>query len=184
MRGTFNKMYGRILDLLDISVKTPVISALAQFWSSDLHCFELPNLDLVPTIEEYMRMTRLPIDDNIGVYSYRGRYVDERKIAKLIGLHPDQLKFEKRGAIQGLRKSFLEDHLEALAGGGSWHYFNKTLALTIYGLILFPFAPNMVDHAAMDVFAHYETQGLNPVPAILADTLLTLEVCQKKMEAL
>ncbi|KAJ1411555.1 hypothetical protein SESBI_21065 [Sesbania bispinosa] len=160
MRRDFDKMYGRILDLLDISVKTPVISALAQFWSSDLHCFELPNLDLVPTIEEYTRMTRLPIDDNVGVYSYRGRYVDERKIAKLIGLHPDQLKLEKRGAIQGLRKSFLEDHLEALAGRGSWHYFNKTLALTIYGL--------------------YETQGLNPVPAILADTLLTLEVCQKK----
>ncbi|KAJ1404463.1 hypothetical protein SESBI_26563 [Sesbania bispinosa] len=180
IRRDFDKMYGRILDLLDISVKTPVISALAQFWSSDLHCFELPNLDLVPTIEEYTRMTRLPIDDNVGVYSYRGRYVDERKIAKLIGLHPDQLKLEKRGAIQGLRKSFLEDHLEALAGRGSWHYFNKTLALTIYGLVLFPFAPNMVDHAAMDVFAQYETQGLNPVPAILADTLLTLEVCQKK----
>ncbi|KAJ1376457.1 hypothetical protein SESBI_49921 [Sesbania bispinosa] len=176
MRRDFDKMYGRILDLLDISVKTPVISALAQFWSSDLHCFELPNLDLVPTIEEYTRMTRLPIDDNVGVYSYRGRYVDERKIAKLIGLHPDQLKLEKRGAIQGLRKSFLEDHLEALAGRGSWHYFNKTLALTIYGLVLFPFAPNMVDHAAMDVFAQYETQGLNPVPAILADTLLTLEL--------
>ncbi|KAJ1386698.1 hypothetical protein SESBI_40623 [Sesbania bispinosa] len=180
MRRDFDKMYGWILDLLDISVKTPVISALAQFWSSDLHCFELPNLDLVPTIEEYTRMTRLPIDDNVGVYSYRGRYVDERKIAKLIGLHPDQLKLEKRGAIQGLKKSFLEDHLEALAGRGSWHYFNKTLALTIYGLVLFPFAPNMVDHAAMDVFAQYETQGLNPVPAILADTLLTLEVCQKK----
>ncbi|KAJ1377345.1 hypothetical protein SESBI_49000 [Sesbania bispinosa] len=180
MRRDFDKMYGRILDLLDISVKTPVISALAQFWSSDLHCFELPNLDLVPTIEEYTRMTRLPIDDNVGVYYYRGRYVDERKIAKLIGLHPDQLKLEKRGAIQGLRKSFLEDHLEALAGRGSWHHFNKTLALTIYGLVLFPFAPNMVDHAAMNVFAQYETQGLNPVPAILADTLLTLEVCQKK----
>ncbi|KAJ1378042.1 hypothetical protein SESBI_48256 [Sesbania bispinosa] len=49
MRRDFDKMYGRILDLLDISVKTPVISALAQFWSSDLHCFELPNLDLYET---------------------------------------------------------------------------------------------------------------------------------------
>ncbi|KAJ1436798.1 hypothetical protein SESBI_04108 [Sesbania bispinosa] len=104
-----------------------------------------------------------------------GRYVDERKIAKLIGLHPDQLKLEKRGAIQGLRKSFLEDHLEALARHGSWHYFNKTLALTIYGLVLFPFVPNMVDHAAMDVFAQYKTQGLNPIPAILADTFLSME---------
>ncbi|KAJ1378066.1 hypothetical protein SESBI_48248 [Sesbania bispinosa] len=34
----------------------------------------------------------------------------------------------------------------------------------------------------MDVFEQYETQGLNPVPAILADTLLSLEVCQKKNE--
>ncbi|KAJ1376655.1 hypothetical protein SESBI_49710 [Sesbania bispinosa] len=31
MRRDFDKMYGRIVDLLDISVKTPVISALAQF---------------------------------------------------------------------------------------------------------------------------------------------------------
>ncbi|KAJ1389934.1 hypothetical protein SESBI_37846 [Sesbania bispinosa] len=101
MRRDFDKMYGRILDLLDISLETPVISALAQFWSSDLHCFELPNFDLVPTLEEYMRMARLPIDDSVGVYSYRGRYVDERKIAKLIGLHPDQLKLEKRGRYRG-----------------------------------------------------------------------------------
>ncbi|KAJ1402772.1 hypothetical protein SESBI_27763 [Sesbania bispinosa] len=32
----------------------------------------------------------------------------------------------------------------------------------------------------MDVFAQYETQGLNPIPAILADTFLSMEVCQKK----
>ncbi|KAJ1413408.1 hypothetical protein SESBI_19673 [Sesbania bispinosa] len=32
----------------------------------------------------------------------------------------------------------------------------------------------------MDVFAQYETRGLNPIPAILADTLLSLGVCQKK----
>ncbi|KAJ1430598.1 hypothetical protein SESBI_07744 [Sesbania bispinosa] len=115
IRRDFDKMYGRILDLLDISVKTPVISALAQFWSSDLHCFELPNLDLVPTIEEYTRMTRLPIDDNVGVYSYRGRYVDERKIAKLIGFHPDQLNL-KRGGNTGVEKIIPRRS----SGGASW----------------------------------------------------------------
>ncbi|KAJ1385033.1 hypothetical protein SESBI_42025 [Sesbania bispinosa] len=137
-------------------------------------------IEITKSMSKEMRRDLTRCMGEFGLIGSLGRYVDERKIAKLIGLHPGQLKLEKRGAIQGLKKSFLEDHLEALAGRGSWHYFNKTLALTIYGLVLFPFAPNMVDHAAMDVFAQYETQGLNPVPAILADTLLTLEVCQKK----
>ncbi|KAJ1396176.1 hypothetical protein SESBI_32808 [Sesbania bispinosa] len=153
MRRDFDKMYGRILDLLDISVKTPVISALAQFWSSDLHCFELPNLDLVPTIEEYTRMTDCPSMIMSECIPTGDDMLMRGKLPNLSACNPDQLKLEKRGAIQGLRKSFLEDHLEALAGRGSWHYFNKTLTLTIYGLVLFPFAPNMVDHAAMDVFA-------------------------------
>ncbi|KAJ1379429.1 hypothetical protein SESBI_46909 [Sesbania bispinosa] len=38
----------------------------------------------------------------------------------------------------------------------------------------------LIDQAAMDVFFFYETQGLNPVMAILADTLMSMEVCHKK----
>ncbi|KAJ1404778.1 hypothetical protein SESBI_26356 [Sesbania bispinosa] len=52
-RDAFNKRYGRILDLLSIKVKTKSLSALAQFWNTNLRCFELPNFDIVPTIEEY-----------------------------------------------------------------------------------------------------------------------------------
>ncbi|KAJ1388670.1 hypothetical protein SESBI_38937 [Sesbania bispinosa] len=38
----------------------------------------------------------------------------------------------------------------------------------------------LIDQAAMDVFFFYETQGLNPVMAILADTLMSMEECHKK----
>ncbi|KAJ1378138.1 hypothetical protein SESBI_48164, partial [Sesbania bispinosa] len=34
--------------------------------------------------------------------------------------------------------------------------------------------------ATMDVFFSYENQGVNPVPAIVADTLLSLEICHQK----
>ncbi|KAJ1377393.1 hypothetical protein SESBI_48949 [Sesbania bispinosa] len=156
-RDAFNRRYGQILDLLAIRVKTKSLSALAQFWNTDLRCFELPNLDMVPTIEEYGLM-----------------------IAKLIGLLPNQLKFEKRGSILGLRRTFLEDRLKVLAEQGHWKHFKITLALTIYGLILFPFTSDMVDQAAMDVFFQFEENGANPVPAILADTFLSMMICHQK----
>ncbi|KAJ1394598.1 hypothetical protein SESBI_34058 [Sesbania bispinosa] len=161
-RDAFNRRYGRILDLLAI------------------RCFELPNLDMVPTIEEYGLMVRLPVKEKEVVYQYKGRYVDEKKIAKLIGLLPNQLKFEKRGSILGLRRTFLEDRLKVLAEQGHWKHFKITLALTIYGLILFPFTSDMVDQAAMDVFFQFEENGANPVPAILADTFLSMMVCHQK----
>ncbi|KAJ1397244.1 hypothetical protein SESBI_31979 [Sesbania bispinosa] len=179
-RDAFNRRYGWILDLLAIRVKTKSLSALAQFWSTDLRCFELPNLDMVPTIEEYGLMVRLPVKEKEVVYQYKGRYVDEKKIAKLIGLLPNQLKFEKRGSILGLRRTFLEDRLKVLAEQGHWKHFKITLALTIYGLILFPFTSDMVDQAAMDVFFQFEENGANPVPAILADTFLSMMVCHQK----
>ncbi|KAJ1412108.1 hypothetical protein SESBI_20750 [Sesbania bispinosa] len=179
-RDAFNRRYGRILDLLAIRVKTKSLSALAQFWNTDLRCFELPNLDMVPTIEEYGLMVRLSVKEKEVVYQYKGRYVDEKKIAKLIGLFPNQLKFEKRGSILGLRRTFLEDRLKVLAEQGHWKHFKITLALTIYRLILFPFTSDMVDQAAMNVFFQFEENGVNPVPAILVDTFLSMMVCHQK----
>ncbi|KAJ1400402.1 hypothetical protein SESBI_29609 [Sesbania bispinosa] len=136
-------------------------------------------LDLL-AIREYGLMVRLPVKEKEVVYQYKGRYVDEKKIAKLIGLLPNQLKFEKRGSILGLRRTFLEDRLKVLAEQGHWKHFKITLALTIYGLILFPFTSDMVDQAAMDVFFQFEENGANPVPAILADTFLSMMACHQK----
>ncbi|MED6178064.1 hypothetical protein PIB30_104151, partial [Stylosanthes scabra] len=55
-QSAFRKAYGQILDLLLISMETPVLSALSQFWNSSIRAFELPELDIVPTIEEYSVM--------------------------------------------------------------------------------------------------------------------------------
>ncbi|KAJ1413028.1 hypothetical protein SESBI_19958 [Sesbania bispinosa] len=176
----FERKYGQILDLLFISVKEPVLSALAQFWNSDLRCFELPQLDLVPTIEEYQEMLRIPIKQKAGVYLYNGSHVSQKKIVDLIGLPASKTGFEIRGSVKGWKKTLLEDHLETQAREKKWNFFKTTLALLIYGLVLFPFTMGLIDQAAMDVFFFYETQGLNPVMAILADTLMSMEECHKK----
>ncbi|KAJ1440978.1 hypothetical protein SESBI_01656 [Sesbania bispinosa] len=101
----FERKYGQILDLLFISVKEPVLSTLAQFWNSDLRCFELPQLDLVPTIEEYQEMLSLPIMQKAGVYLYNGSHVGRKKIAELIGLPTGKTGFEIRGSVKGWKKN-------------------------------------------------------------------------------
>lgn len=178
-RCNFNRRYGQILDLLRVTVEKAALSALAQFWKSDIRCFELPNLDIVPTLEEYKRIIGFPVKESAGVYTYGGSYVDGKKIARLIGMPAHQFSLGKKGSVHAIRKAVFENHLEDLAREGNWAYFSKTLALAIFGLVLFPFTVDFVDQAAMDVFFQYEMQGAHPVTAILADTFLSMEVCHE-----
>ncbi|RDX60561.1 Retrovirus-related Pol polyprotein, partial [Mucuna pruriens] len=98
-----------------ISVETPILSALTQFWDSNLRCFELPCLDILPTKEK------------VGVYLHKGNY------------------FESKGTIQGCNKTQLENHLHVPAKKENWEYFNRTFVLLIYGLIVFSFTLGMTD---------------------------------------
>ena len=78
------------------------------------------------------------------------------------------------------KKSVFENHLEALAQRGDWNNFQKTLALLMFRLVLFPISKNLIDREAMDIFHVVETQRRNFVPTVLAETLLSLEFCKEK----
>jgi hypothetical protein len=52
-----------------------------------------------------------------------------------------------------------------------WTAFTNVLALTIFGIVLFPHSDKYVDFATIDVFLAVRNQGHNPMPAVLADTL-------------
>ena len=164
VRKNFEKTYGRILDLLLIPVEESLLSALTQFWNRRLTCFEFPNMEMVPTIEEYEIMIRRPIAQTPGPYFYRGSHVKEGKIAVFIGLKPELLVSETRGSMRGWKKSVFENHLEALAQRGDWNHFQKTLALLMFGLVLFPILKNLIDRAAMNIFHVVERQRRSFVP--------------------
>ena len=51
------------------------------------------------------------------------------------------------------------------------------LALTLYGIMLFPNVEDLVDYAAIDVFIASKTRAENPVPAILVDVYIALHLC-------
>ncbi|KAF1887120.1 hypothetical protein Lal_00046358 [Lupinus albus] len=58
--------------------------------------------------------------------------------------------------------------------------FKPALALAIYGKTLFPFVNDMVDQGAIDVLHKFRKFGVNPVPAILSDTLLAFQKSHEK----
>ncbi|KAL2347439.1 hypothetical protein Fmac_001439 [Flemingia macrophylla] len=171
VRIDFEKSYGRVLDLLKIYVDPAFIRVLVHFRSPSLHCFEFPQFDLVPTLEEDELMLRWP--KSAEVYTYRGAHIVVDKVVALIKLPSHQSALVGSGNIKGWKLKLLEDHLSSLAEKEDWSAFNKTLALIVFGTTLFPFHADTVDHAAMDALFAWDVHLRSPMPAILADTLLS-----------
>ncbi|KAL2340389.1 hypothetical protein Fmac_008329 [Flemingia macrophylla] len=128
-RIDFEKSYGRVLDLVKIYVDLAFIRVLVHFWSPSLHCFEFPQFDLVPTLEEYELMLRWP--KSAGVYTYRGAHIAVDKVATLIKLASHQSALVGSGNIKGWKLKLLEDHLSSLAEKEDWSLMPAILADTL-----------------------------------------------------
>lgn len=101
-------------------------------------------------------------------------------IAKFLGVPPETLKLMKKGETEAIPLKFLIKRLDQLKREESWGLLNRILAFTVYGLVLFPLELNGVDSFAIKVFNTVEYEGVNPIPASLADTYLSLSHCQTK----
>ncbi|KAF1895771.1 hypothetical protein Lal_00037887 [Lupinus albus] len=170
------------MDLLLISVDAEalkVMGAMVQYWSPTLKVFEFPNIDASPTFEEYEVLLDIQVSTRAKVYLFTGvQNVTEDLIEKLIGVRPCPSSIIKQGQAYGLRWKFLKKHVTQMAEEGD--LFKPAFALTTYGMVLFPFVYDMVDQAAIDVFAKFRLFGANPVPTVLAETLLSLQWCHEK----
>ncbi|XP_027936168.1 uncharacterized protein LOC114191186 [Vigna unguiculata] len=97
-------------------------------------------------------------------------------------LHPKELedRLVTRNQVRGLTQGYLEQYLHHLAGKEEWETFMDVLALTLYGIMLFPKIDDFVDYAAMDVFIASKTRSENPVTAFLADVYGTMSFCHER----
>ncbi|MBA0880049.1 hypothetical protein Goshw_019681, partial [Gossypium schwendimanii] len=131
--------------------------ALAQFWNPAYSCFTFGNVNLVPTIEEYMallRCSKILVDKvyskAVNAPTFLKRLINITGM-NLILAHPDA------------RKKV------------------DVFALSIYGLVMFPKTLEHVDEAVTDLFDWLEKR-VTPVPIILAETFRSLNTCRKVRE--
>ncbi|KAG8503783.1 hypothetical protein CXB51_001922 [Gossypium anomalum] len=146
----FYQNYGDLPYFLDIKVDKHLFRAMVQFWNPAYSCFTFGEVDLVPTLEEYTTLLRM----------------SEQWVAARI---------QRKGDGKCIPWASLRDLI--LANLDVKRRVD-VLALSIYGLVIFPKAMGHVDEAVADLFD--KLGKLNtPVPAILAETFRSLNACRR-----
>ncbi|XP_054806247.1 uncharacterized protein LOC129308901 [Prosopis cineraria] len=176
----FKRKYGNILDLLPVTIHNDAIMELSQYWDASLRCFTFQDFQMAPTLEEYGEILRMPLKENMAVYLYPGYLPSRGTIAKILEIPKEKVRMVCPGQTEGISRADVEAHLKVLAGKEAWVTFCRVFALCIYGIILFPSSIGIIDLGAISVFQMVEYHNVNPVPAILAETYLTLTQCHDK----
>src|SRR4051812_47031530 len=57
----FKEKYGKLLPLLNTNMVDGILPTLVQFYDPTYHCFTFPDYQLMPTLEEYSRLTGIPV---------------------------------------------------------------------------------------------------------------------------
>ena len=112
------------------------------------------------------------------VYYRRTRLGIRKKLAKIMGIEPvdvDSYLINKGGSIR-LEWVFLRDFINS--------HINEdrgltTMALSIYGLIIFPRVIEHVEVIVIDFFEQVQNHA-NPSLATVAETIRLLNICRRK----
>ncbi|KAL5172566.1 hypothetical protein HKD37_16G045292 [Glycine soja] len=177
----FRKAYGKILDLTIAEISTEAIASLTQYYDQPLRCFTFGDFQLVPTVEEFEEILGCPLGGR-KPYLFSGFLPSLSKIAVVVrdsarGL--DRVKQTQNGIV-GLPRKYLEGKARDMENKEEWVLFMDTLALLIFGVVLFPNVDGLVDLAAIDAFLAYHHSKESPVVAVLADLFDTFDRrCEK-----
>ncbi|RDX65616.1 hypothetical protein CR513_55711, partial [Mucuna pruriens] len=180
-RRVLEEKYGKILGLLEVEVQPHALAMLAQFYDVHLRCFTFKDFQLILTLEEYERVLRMPIKEPT-VYFHKGYHPSWGVVAELLRKPEVEICRVKkaRNGVEGLPSEYLENVLNYHRETKNWQVVVDTLALLIYGILLFPQLEDYVDLATVDVFVVVKEKNENPVPTMLAGTYYTLNCCLNK----
>ncbi|KAG8490491.1 hypothetical protein CXB51_013607 [Gossypium anomalum] len=174
----FYQNYGDLPYLLDIKVDKHLFRAMVQFWNPAYSCFTFGEVDLVPTLEEYTTLLRCPkIQGNKAYVRAANLSTFVKKLMMIIGMSEQwaAARIQQKGDSKCIPWVSLRDLILA-------HPDVKrrvdVLALSIYGLVIFPKAMGYIDEAVADLFDRLGKQN-TPVPAILAETFRSLNACRR-----
>ncbi|KAG8500353.1 hypothetical protein CXB51_004345 [Gossypium anomalum] len=144
--------YGDIPYLLDVKVDRYFFRAMAQFWNSAYSCLTFGRVDLAPTVEEYtafLRCLRFQVDKIYSRAVNTPTFV--KRLMNITGMSEQWVEawVQQKGSGKCIPWENLRDLIQT-------HPDMKkrvdVLALSIYGLVIFPKALRHVDEAVADLF--------------------------------
>ncbi|KAI5443703.1 hypothetical protein KIW84_012382 [Lathyrus oleraceus] len=165
--GMFRESYGSILKMVFRLTDSDrsAIHTLLQFYDPGLRCFVFPDYLLGPLMEDYASILGIQIRDQIPFHVTRAE-PDVLGISRALYLSPEMVKegLKEKGKLPGFHLSFLEANAKEHAAMGNWKTVCALIAVSIYGVILFPNQKNFVDHNAIRLFMQR-----NPIPTLIGD---------------
>ncbi|MFQ6653876.1 hypothetical protein Gotur_025072 [Gossypium turneri] len=181
VRQLFYDNYGDLPYLLDVKVDKHLFRALAQFWNPAYSCFTFGNIDLVPTIEEYMALLRCSKFQVDRVYSRAVNVTTfSKKLIGITGMSEQWVaaRVKQKGDSKCIPWRSLKD---AILTYPDVRKRLDVFALSIYGLVVLPKSLGHVDKAITDLFDRLDKK-VTPILAILAETFRSLSACRKTGE--
>ncbi|XP_058725793.1 uncharacterized protein LOC131597096 [Vicia villosa] len=152
----FKQDCGRILYFL----KTPFtkyeqegVHTLLQFYNPSLRCFTFPDYHLVPTLEEYSLFLGISIKEQIPYHSTM-KAPTSIEIAKALYLSKSvvEANLKEKGNCQGFHLELLVQTAYDAIVAKEWDTYRAILALSIYGIAMFPNVVNFFDINVIHIF--------------------------------
>ncbi|KAG8478262.1 hypothetical protein CXB51_028027 [Gossypium anomalum] len=177
----FYQNYRDLPYLLDVKVDRHLFRAMVQFWNPAYCCFTFVDVDLVPTLEEYTALLRCP-----RILGYKA-YVRPaslptftKKLIMITGMSEQwaiarvQQKGNSKCILWAVLRDLILTHPDVKKRV-------DVLALSIYGLVIFPKALGHIDETVTDLFDRLGKQN-TLVPVILAEMFRSLSACRRANE--
>ncbi|KAL1075602.1 hypothetical protein V6Z11_D11G375100 [Gossypium hirsutum] len=168
-------------DFTRVSVDKRLFRALTQFWNPAYSCFTFWRVDLVPTIEEYtalLRCSKIQVDKVYSKAINAPTFL--KRLMNITGMSEQWVtaRIRQKGDSKCIPWKILKDFILAHPDARKKV---DVLALSIYGLVMFPKTLGHVDEAVTDLFDRLEKR-VTPVPVILAETFKSLNACRRAGE--
>ena len=174
----FEANHGDIAELLCVDINPTLLRAALELYDPKVRGFVLKDVVLVPLVEEYRALLRLPEKGRHATVPRFAQLSPSGQLSKLLRVPKSILdRFDNTsGGYQGFDWDRLRVFLSSTKSVAEITRENF-VALGIYAMVLFPSKKNFVDYDVLNAFGTKETALWDPIPAILAETFRALNRC-------
>ena len=175
-KGFFGQIWG-YSPITSIQVDEQLIKTIIPFWHPSYRCFTFNQEDMTPTIEEYTSLLKIVTSNPNKIFGKKAKGVGFiKKMSQIMGIDAkviSQVKSQK-----GKGECLTWDFVKKFLAKYEEHVFN-IFVMAMYEMVIFPKVPNHIEAALVDLVEHVNSQ-VDPLSAIFAKTIRSLNFCRKK----